>query len=359
MKKGYKMEKVLWRLKAGAFRIISRSDTLCRLIRKIAKTDAILNLSIHLSERCNLDCDYCYEKRFSGKDMPVEKARHLIDESISHGIKRISFLGGEALLHPGLWELMDHCAKNRMQIRLFTNGTLLDDEKIRKLRKYQDIFLVFKYDTESMFRKKGGGSHLDLIRKNIRLATGSGIRSYASIVVHKKNVKHLPRLLSEVEELGAYPITLRHIPVTDPSYDIDKADWRSAQDDYFTWMGRHYGVSMAEAKIYTMDLGKIKGYLCPSFNCSLSVNIDGTVVPCAIAPPEFSIGNINEVPFSKIVERHNKKKARWFKPEGQCKGCKRNKICHGGCKLHSFLYHKGKNRTDPFCDQTESPILKI
>ena len=108
-------------------------------------------LEICLSEKCNLDCDYCFiNKSCKGK---------LIFSSIQKGIeiffntsqkrKLVSFNSGEPLIHFNLLQKTIDClikkANNKnvhLDIILTTNGILLDKKKLKFLSSKKDKIIL-------------------------------------------------------------------------------------------------------------------------------------------------------------------------------------------------------------------------
>ena len=102
-----------------------------------------MNMTLHLTDACNLRCRYCYQTR-SPERMSEETARKAIDLSRGGGEGVLSkgdtahtgicFFGGEPLLMRGLVEKTVAYAKeihgktgHEFYFRLVTNGILLDE----------------------------------------------------------------------------------------------------------------------------------------------------------------------------------------------------------------------------------------
>jgi MoaA/NifB/PqqE/SkfB family radical SAM enzyme len=96
----------------------------------------LLSLELELSRECNLRCVYCYAN--SGKKLHNELGREEIfdalGQAIDLGARRIIIIGGgEPLMYPGVWEIMEFLHERGIQIDLFTNGTLITVENARRL----------------------------------------------------------------------------------------------------------------------------------------------------------------------------------------------------------------------------------
>ena len=100
-----------------------------------------MDLSLHLTARCNLRCRYCYEATHQGGDMTAETARAAVDLAVDVTQREtpawpveIVFFGGEPLLRRNLIsEIVRYCRQvsrktgRRFQFHMPTNGLLLDE----------------------------------------------------------------------------------------------------------------------------------------------------------------------------------------------------------------------------------------
>lgn len=108
----------------------------------IAKDDSYrkrFNVEIMITHRCNLECKYCCtyppckeEPTFKEMKIILDKVHNQIDPDV------IFLGGGEPLLREDLFDILNLIGdKYESIIDLFTNGTLLDNNKVKKLKKYQ------------------------------------------------------------------------------------------------------------------------------------------------------------------------------------------------------------------------------
>jgi len=110
---------------------------------------AILDLPeevvIEITTKCNLDCYFCFNRNVlkqRGKEISKDKVISIIDETHKAGIKIIRFTGGEPLLHPNIWELLEYAKSKGFEVRLNTNGTIISETLAQKLEKYVDNILI-------------------------------------------------------------------------------------------------------------------------------------------------------------------------------------------------------------------------
>lgn len=131
------------------------------MFHKIISWKYFYSIELELSPECNLNCKYCYMKRFNkGKKSPV-MSKETIDQSIRlfKQLKNdqnitIELFGGEPFLHPNLIEYV--CEKtyldNQIQcISIPTNGYFVSQNYTyinNLLQKYPKILLSFSIDGE-------------------------------------------------------------------------------------------------------------------------------------------------------------------------------------------------------------------
>jgi len=119
----------------------------------------ILNLPrevmIEIEARCNLDCGFCFnknsfvkKKRNIKNKLTNELIKKIINNIKEVGIPQVRFTGGEPLLRKDLWGLAEYAKKKNLEVRLNTNGLLVNDLKMaRKVALHFDnVLLPIQYD---------------------------------------------------------------------------------------------------------------------------------------------------------------------------------------------------------------------
>lgn len=116
------------------------------LDRKARSRGIPLNGQFELTPLCNLDCRMCYthltKEQMRGRPLlPVDQWKRLTDEAYAAGMVRVNLTGGECLTYPGFEELYLHLHSLGCEIRVLTNGTLIDDRWIRFFRDHPPILI--------------------------------------------------------------------------------------------------------------------------------------------------------------------------------------------------------------------------
>ena len=133
----------------------------------------IPRLQLHLTERCNLACRYCYARQRTGGDMSWETGCRAITyylDRLADGLEDVwfSFFGGEPLLEFGLMQRLvafakDECARRHLRphFSITTNGALLGRESAEYLAHFGFTTLI-SWDgapaSQDQFRILPGGA---------------------------------------------------------------------------------------------------------------------------------------------------------------------------------------------------------
>src|SRR5512135_1802139 len=92
-----------------------------------------------ITQRCNHECLHCYNAWKNPVDYPMgelgagetlEMLGKLLDET---GARLVSLTGGEPMLRPDVYEIVDSLRARGVTVNLITNGGLLDDAAIARL----------------------------------------------------------------------------------------------------------------------------------------------------------------------------------------------------------------------------------
>lgn len=180
-------------------------------------------VSASLTERCNLSCRYCYAPKENGADMALETAFRIVDYAISATPDgeplELGFFGGEPFLCLDLMQQVAARARDRarsagvpLDLRITTNGTLLDDAALRFLES-QSVNLCVSIDGPPAVHDRhrpfddGTGSSATVIA-NLRRALERLDRVQVNAVYGSDTLGELPETVDFLVELGVRLIHL-------------------------------------------------------------------------------------------------------------------------------------------------------
>lgn len=101
-------------------------------------------LQIHPTRRCNLRCLHCYSSSSPQEqdELSVELLLKVIGDAKEEGYNTVSFSGGEPLLYPSLFQLLEHAHQCQMRTAVTSNGMLLTKRNIYKLSGMVDLLAI-------------------------------------------------------------------------------------------------------------------------------------------------------------------------------------------------------------------------
>ena len=182
----------------------------------ISNTAPILTSWFHLTDRCNLRCDYCYLPHVR-EDMSPETGRAAIDatfrSALANGFRQVKlkYAGGEPLLRfPLILELHGYAQRLAdehgllLEEVVLSNGTLLTAEMVETLKSL-GLRLMISLDGlgahhDAHRRYAGGrGSFVD-VAESINIALAHGLKPNISVTVSSRTAEGLPEIMSWILE---------------------------------------------------------------------------------------------------------------------------------------------------------------
>lgn len=203
--------------------LVSEEDLSCQ----IAECSRTLGIWLHVIDRCNLRCAYCYSAHTQA-EMSLETGKAAIEatmrSALKHGYREVKFkyAGGEPLLRfPLVKELHDYARKLAEQYQLaldgvvLSNGTLLTKAMVREMQALGLRLMISLDGVPTPGPSQEGNTHpypsregnwqrsypggrdasVDALR-GIELALECGLTPEITITVSGRNVGQLPELLT-------------------------------------------------------------------------------------------------------------------------------------------------------------------
>ena len=106
------------------------------LLNMLLRPDSPATLIIGVTYKCNFTCHYCSSGAYpaAGPLLDAAEINDAIDQAAALGISRVNFFGGEPLLREDITELVRHADSRGMLAFMDTNGELLDQASLIRLR---------------------------------------------------------------------------------------------------------------------------------------------------------------------------------------------------------------------------------
>ena len=320
-----------------------------------------------LTLRCNMNCIHCGssagEKRTN--ELTTEEWNDVTRQLADMNCSQISLLGGEPFLRKDWYEISKEIKDNGIKATYMSNGFLINEKVIDKLRKIEPKVVSVSLDgarkeTHDKIRQiKGSFDRSMEVTSNLRKA---GINTTVVTSINKLNFQELPKLRSMMLNKGVVWQLQIAIPLGRFKKDLllSKEEYYAAaifiastRQNYnqkeLPIIGTHcfgyYSKKLRNPMVFPWNG-------CQAGISTIGVQSNGEVKGCLSLPSEFIEGNIRESKLSDIWEKpgfcsYN----RDFKESdlnNECKGCKYGKKCRGGC-LGVSIGITGKSNGDPYC----------
>lgn len=248
---------------------------------------APFRLWIETASCCNLRCVMCPNKELAASQkglMSFDLFRKIIDECRSFTSDVYLHHRGEPLLNPALFDMIVYARKAGVKTRLHTNGTLLDEEKSRRLLDAGPDLVSFSFDgfCKEVYEKiRVGAVFATTLANIIRLAElrkEQGLKK-PYIVIEKILFKNTPA-----------PADRRQIVDTERRLLGAGVDEIIEKEEY-TWAAESAPETTAPRP----------GAVCTFPWYAAVICADGTVTPC---PQDFGacmkLGNLNSASLLEI-----------------------------------------------------------
>jgi uncharacterized protein len=286
---------------------------------------------------CNLNCKYCYERKYRRKYKP--KANYNLDLVLKRMEEfknlEIDLHGGEPLAMPKKDVERIFAKMYELQGRsgVQTNGTLIDDEYIEMFKKYK-THVGISFDGPGELSEFRGPKAYNL-HKTIERLVSEGISTSIIIVISKSNAgteERLKKLKEYLLELDKLKVSGRLNPCMGaPDYELDEKRLIEVYLDLARFcLERNLRWSPFTDIVWGLQ-GKPR--VCTFSGCDPFSTPSATVIL-----GDGSITNCMRTNQEGILLRHpvkmdirNEILAETPQEFGGCKGCKYWTACYGGC----------------------------
>ena len=265
------------------------------------ETIKIANVSLNITNRCNLSCPWCYNRKRKTTEMPIEFLMRRIAQSRFMYTKDASFiiLGGEPFIDAERLMYAIRKAESVFQrpVLLSTNGTLLNRDIIRKLSR-RSVEIQVSLDSPFPERHnaiRGEGVYEKAV-SNVRNLVKAGVYTILSMVYTRDNLDEFEDYLTLGMELGVNEV--RFIPLRLIGGGLKYTD--RVPDQYLAF--QHLVCVLEKRPEFKKLLGRdffsiamsMCRYSSRRINCGLGyktvfIDADGKIYPC---PNHVSPGNI-------------------------------------------------------------------
>jgi [mycofactocin precursor peptide]-tyrosine decarboxylase / 3-amino-5-[(4-hydroxyphenyl)methyl]-4,4-dimethylpyrrolidin-2-one synthase len=318
-------------------------------------------LTWELTYACNLSCVHCLSSsgRRDSDELTTAEALTLIDELADLRVFYVNVGGGEPMLRPDFFELLDHATANGIGVKFSTNGTLLDAAAATRLAAMPYVDVQVSLDGIDMATNdavRGAGSYRRARAAMDHLAAAGFAAFKVSIVVTRHNAGQLDAFKTLADSYGAQLRVTRLRPSGRGAISWhDLHPTQRQQRAVHRWLVAHGDAVLTGDSFFHLNaLGqRLPGLnVCGAGRIVCLVDPLGDVYACPFALHEqFRAGTVRAPGGLTSVWRDSElfRTLRQPASAGACASCGSFDACQGGCMAAKFFTGLPLDGPDPEC----------
>jgi len=348
-----------------------------------------------LTMRCDHACAHCGSRAAKPRPGELDGAElmEVAQALVGLGAQEVALIGGEAYLHPGIFDLTRLLSGQGVRVIMQTGGRGVDAQLARALAEAGMAAVGVSVDGPEAVHdelRASVGSFRAAISA-LHAARGAGMRTSVNTQVNRLNAHLLPETLAALRPTGIVAWRAQFTApmgraadrpewILEPWRILEVIDTLAALKIEMAAEARAAG--LPPSRMLDVQLGNNLGYYgpheqtlrshpggkatwytgCSAGKYTLGIESDGTIKGCPSLPTAPYIGgNVRSV---AIADAWRDAPALRFARErgtdelwGFCKGCMYADTCRGGCSFtaHTTLGRRGNN---PFCYHRAATLKK-
>lgn len=342
-------------------------------------------VALNLTRRCNLKCAHCYldagtRRRGGPAELATAEVARLLDRIAALSDETMVVLtGGEPLLRPDIDRLAAHAARRGLMVVVGTNGTLLDDARVARLKDAGVRGVGISLDSLNPARHdafRGVPGAWRKTRDGIDACARGGLTFQLHFSVTDDNAHELDDMIAFARSVGAAVLNVfflvcsgRGETLTDISPPVhDRVLGRvleAARDEaalivrakcapHFRRLAAAHRPDLPVTPVHGYEAG---GCLAGTRYCR--VTPEGELTPCPYMAR--SAGSVRERDFAELWRRAPLLAAlRRPRLEGRCGACEYAKLC-GGCRARPLARSGNLMGEDFLCryEPAGGPVIEV
>lgn len=332
----------------------------------------------NLTPYCNLGCSFCYydaTKVSSHPGINYALALRITRQLKQARVKYLLLSGGEPLLYPKLFNLIEELTSSCIQVGISTNGTLINKGIAQDLKSAGASYVGISLDgTKSVHNSlRNSPAAFTQALRGLSSAKAAGLKTGIRLTLNRHNYTRLRDFFSFVEGLNVERLCFYHLVYSGRakgSNDLTRAERKKTIELIialtFGWIKRKIPTEVLSVDNFSDGIilleylrrkksGNYSSVLellrkqggCPAGEGILSIDHRGFLHPCQFWT-ERRLADLKKENLLNFLNNGNPFKQWRLKLKGRCAFCDFKEIC-GGCRVRSFQASGDYWQEDPSC----------
>ncbi len=175
-----------------------------------AALSAPLYVAWQVTNECNLACLHCIEESGPGKafkdELNEEQIFGILAQFMDLEIPYVSFSGGEPMVHPLFFKMVEYVCARNCQLKIETNGHYLSEENCARLKELGVKAVQVSLDgaTRDTFNRMRVRGEFDRVTEGMRNLQRAGVPVEVNYSPTSFNVHEIGTAIDLAHEMGAY-----------------------------------------------------------------------------------------------------------------------------------------------------------
>ncbi len=320
------------------------------LSRKAARLRIPLSGTFELTPVCNMACKMCYVRMTKQQQEAIaplvttKQWLELARTAQKQGLLYLLLTGGEPFLRPDLPEMVEELQRMGILVSINTNGTLIDEAMVEKLRRFPPTRLnitLYGASDDTYNRLCGNRRGFTQVDRAIRLLQEAGLSVKLNCSLTPHNAHDLDAIFAYAEERKLFVQTTGYMfpPLRrdgsmvgqNDRFTPEEAAYHSARIACYTQGEERFLTQLENAPLPSEpeDCGTYEGQgdimQCRGGRCGFWVTWDGRLLPCGMFPGENAPNVFREgfaAAWEKVVKETNA-----IRLPAKCAGCDAKERC--------------------------------
>ena len=250
-------------------------------------------VGIELTDKCILSCMHCYKECCPENNifLNFEKLLQFLSQIVGK-VCSIQITGGEAMLHPHFFEILEYCKKRFKKVYISTTGALINEYNAKKFEGTHVYLSLYSLDANENDWYSGGNIYSKVINA-IELLKKYNVHVCVNTIVNERNKDVFSEFVERMAELGVQGVGAGSVSKIGRGKHMAEEEYCRKESERliadierkFDKKGMYLSTFAEKEESEHLHCGLHKWF----------VNERGKILPCTFFPAEkFTIGTIED-----------------------------------------------------------------